>query len=59
MEKDIIIRPGEVEDDKPPQREVTMDVEHDPVGQKFFIHLGNVEAVIAYTQVNNILHICL
>ena len=55
MEKDIIIRPGEVENDKPPQRDITMNVENDPIGQKFFIHLGTVEAVIAYTQVNNVL----
>ncbi len=55
MEKDIIIRPGEIEDDKPTPKEITMDVEHDPIGQKFFIFLGNSEAVLAYTHVNNIL----
>jgi len=55
--KDLIpVRKEDMEDnEKPPAKEITYDVEYDPIGQKFFIHLGNVEAVIAYTQVNNIL----
>ena len=57
MQKDLIpVRKEDMEDnDKPPVKEITYEVEHDPVGQKFFIHLGNVEAIIAYTQVNDIL----
>ncbi len=33
------------------------EVQHDPTGQKFCIKLGNTEAIMAYTQVNNILDI--
>ncbi len=33
------------------------EVQHDPIGQKFFIPLGNTEAILAYTQINNILDI--
>ncbi len=32
-----------------------MKIEHDPIGQKFFISFGNEEAVVAYTQVNEYL----
>jgi len=35
----------------------TFEVQHDPIGQKFFIPLGNTEAILAYTQINNILDI--
>ncbi len=31
------------------------EVQNDPIGQKFFIQLGNAEAVIAYTQINEVL----
>lgn len=31
-----------------------IEVKHDPVGQKFYIKLGDKEAVLAYTEVNNI-----
>jgi len=31
-----------------------IEVRHDPVGQKFYIELGKEEAVLAYTEVNNI-----
>lgn len=56
MEKDIILTKEETEaSDKPPVKDITFEVEYDPIGQKFFIHLGGVEAVIAYTQVNNVL----
>lgn len=33
------------------------EVKHDPVGQKFFIPLENGEALLAYTQVNEILDV--
>jgi len=58
MEKDIIVTKEEMEDkEKPPQRDINFEVEHDPIGQKFFVYLGNSEAVLAYTQVNNIFDI--
>ena len=31
-----------------------MKVEHDEMAQKFFIDLGNKEALLAYTEINNI-----
>jgi len=41
--KDLIpVRKEDMEDnEKPPAKEITYDVEYDPIGQKFFIHLGN------------------
>lgn len=41
----------------PEQTPEVFEVQHDPIGQKFFIALGNTEAILAYTQVNNILDI--
>jgi predicted GNAT family acetyltransferase len=52
-EKDILIPILNNTDHKPDA--LTFEVKHDPYGQKFFIELKNCEAVIAYTQVNDIL----
>ncbi|MFH1978728.1 MAG: GNAT family N-acetyltransferase [Candidatus Aenigmatarchaeota archaeon] len=31
-----------------------LEIHHDPVGQKFYVELENMEAVLAYTQINKI-----
>ena len=31
-----------------------LKVEHDPIAEKFYIDLGRKEALLAYTQVNNV-----
>lgn len=53
-EKDIII-PIIQDGHKKKEEKLSFEVQHDPRGQKFCINLGSTEAVIAYTQINDIL----
>jgi predicted GNAT family acetyltransferase len=51
---DFQIREGDMQKE---ERHLTGDIEHDEVGQKFFIAYEDDEALLAYTKVNDILDI--